>query len=59
MKIKNSTKENKKTMLMTSQAEKSLVYLPQVQGYEDVNPEEMGEGGKTLLYFLFLSLEKN
>lgn len=29
---------------MTSQAEKSLVYLPQVQGYEDVNPEELGGG---------------
>lgn len=29
---------------MTSKAEKSLVYLPQVQGYEDVNPEELGGG---------------
>lgn len=59
MKIKNSTKENKKTMLMTSQAEKSLVYLPQVQGYEDVNPEEMGGRGRGGRHsFIFCSFRK-
>lgn len=48
-------------MLMTPQAEKTLVYLPQAQGYEDVDPEEMGGGGggkrDSLLYILLSSLE--
>ena len=41
---------------MTSKAEKSLVYLPQVQGYEDVNPEELGGRGEVERYsFIFCS----
>lgn len=57
MKIKNSTKENKKTMLVTSQAEKSLIYLK--FKVMKMSIQKRYGGGETLLYFLFLSLEKN
>lgn len=47
-----------KNTLPSPQAEKTLVYLPQAQGYEDVDPEEMGGGGegRESHSFIFCSL---
>ena len=57
MKIKNSTKENKKTMLVTSQAEKSLIYL-KFKVMKMSIQKRYGGGGRHSFIFCSFHLKK-